>query len=349
VNHSVFGYPGNKASLSDWIVQHLADHRIYVEVFGGAAGVLANKPQSHNEVYNDIDEDLVQFFDVLRERGAELREWLTHVPYSREKYDEWVTPWYQDDWRPDDPVKRAGVFFYHRCVAFGGTYQYEPGFATSTTRNQARTFSGQVDRLEQFAERFQGVVIENLDWRECVEEYDTEDALLYFDPPYYDARCRYRHGRNFDHDELADALARVDGEWLVSYGELPPAVQERAESVVERTVWYQMGAGYNGESDPSTETLAMSYDLSSAPRFVDDTTAQQTLVAAIDGGASDHKSTDTDDDVGLPQGDDRSQQSQDTGGEQVAVGTDGGRGVNQQNRVKTGAVLVNTDARGDES
>lgn len=282
MNHSVFGYPGNKASLSDWIVEHLPQHRLYVEVFGGAAGVLANKPPSHNEVYNDVDEDLVQFFDVLRDRPDELVDWLQRVPYSRQKYDEWVKPWYHEDWRPDDPVKRAGVFFYHRCVAFGGTYQYEPGFATSTTRNQARTFSGQVDRLEDFADRFREVVVENLDWRELLEKYDDPDAVFYLDPPYYNTRCRYRHGRGFDHEEFAAGLQDIEADWIVSYGELPECVQEGAETVVNRTVRYQMGAGYNGEVDPSTETLAMSYQPASTPRFVDH--RQKTLIQTGGGG-----------------------------------------------------------------
>lgn len=267
MNHSVFGYPGNKASLSDWVLDHVADHRLYVEVFGGAAGVLANKPPSHNEVYNDIDEDLVQFFDVLRDRPDELVEFLQRVPYSREKYDEWVVPWYHEDWRPDDPVKRAGVFFFHRCVAFGGTYQYEPGFATSATRNQARTFSGQVDRLEEFADRFREVVIENLDWWEALDKYDDSDALFYLDPPYYNTRNRYRYGKGFDHDELASALEDVDADWIASYGELPPSIQDQAETIVDRTVRYQMSAGYNGDADSSTETLAMSYDPTSIDLF----------------------------------------------------------------------------------
>lgn len=301
MNHSVFGYPGNKASLSPWIIKHLRDHRVYVEVFGGAAGVLANKPPSHNEVYNDIDENLVQFFDVLRDRPDELVEWLQRVPYSREKYNEWVKPWYHEDWRPDDPVERAGVFFFHRCVAFGGTYQYEPGFATSTTRNQARTYAGQVDRLEEFADRFREVVIENLDWRECIEKYDDPEGLFYLDPPYYEARCRYRHGRGFAHDELAEVLLEVDADWIISYDALPDGIQEQAEAVVDRTVKYQMAAGYNGEPDGSTETLAMSYrpdqfDEPDGPApFVDAQAQLDQFVAATDGGETpDPSSTETD-------------------------------------------------------
>lgn len=277
MNYSVFAYPGNKASLSDWIVDQFPAHQCYVEVFGGAAGVLANKPPSHNEVYNDIDEDLVQFFDVLRERGAELVGWLEGVPYSRTKYEEWVKPWYDEGWRPDDPVKRAGVFFFQRCIAFGGTYQYDPGFATSSTRNQARTFSGQIDRLEDFAERFDEVVIENLDWQDCIDTYNSASTLFYADPPYYNNRHRYRHGHDFDHEAFANVLDEIDGEWIVSYGKLPPSIQEAPVEVFDRTVRYNMGSGYNGEGKPSTETLAMSYDPDSVPSFVDASTAQQHL------------------------------------------------------------------------
>jgi hypothetical protein len=84
-------------------------------------------------------------------------------------------------------------------------------------------------------------------------------------------------------DQLAAALEDVEADWIVSYGELPPVVQEQAETILDRTVRYQMGASYNGESDPSTETLAMSYQPASTPSFIDASTAQATLVQA-DGG-----------------------------------------------------------------
>jgi len=286
MNHSVFAYPGNKSSLADWVCDHLTEHRCYVEVFGGAAGVLANKPESYNEVYNDIDEDLVQFFDVLRERDAELKEWLQRLPYAREKYDAWADRWYSEGWRPDDAIKRAGVFFFLRSTSFGGTYQYPGGFAISSSRNQARTYAGQVDRLEEFAQRFRNVVVENRDCQDVIESYDSDTTLFYLDPPYYDTRCRYRHGHEFDHDALASTLANIDGDWLASYGDLPPSLEGVAETVVERTVRYNMGSGYNGEVDPSPETLAMSYDPKAAPSFVDEEITQTTLVQP-DGGCND--------------------------------------------------------------
>jgi len=140
------------------------------------------------------------------------------------------------------------------------------------------------------------VTIENLDWRDCLEKYDDPEGLFYLDPPYYEARCRYRHGRDFDHEALAGALLDVDADWIVSYDALPPGVQEQADAVVDRTVKYQMAAGYNGEPDGSTETLAMNYEPASTPAFVDH--RQQTLVQADGGGNDRSVHTDTDRDGG---------------------------------------------------
>jgi len=281
---SVFGYPGNKAKHAEWILEHFADHRCYVEPFGGAAGVLANKPESKVEVYNDKDGDLVQFFGVLRDSGPELVDWLTDVPYSREMYEEWAPEWY-DGWRPDDPIERAGVFFYLRQTAFGGKYRYKGGFATSTTRNQAMTYRNQVDRLHEFAERFRGqVVLENLDWQDVLEKYDGTDTLSYLDPPYPDAKLRYRYGEDFDHEAFASVLEDTECRWIVSYGAAPECVRAVGETIVERTTKYQMAAGHNGDPDEVTETLILNYDPDEVESFVDGQAELGQFVAATDGG-----------------------------------------------------------------
>lgn len=269
-NWSVFAYPGNKAKLADWILPHLADHRCYVEAFGGAAGLLANKPESKVEVYNDRDGDLVQFFETLRDSGDELVEWLSDTPYSREICEEWGTDWY-DGWRPEDPIERAGVFFYLRQTSFGGKYRYNGGFATSTMRNQAMTYQNQIGRLEDFADRFRGqVVIENLDWREVIDRYDDEETLFYLDPPYDDVKPRYRYGDEFDHAELASALEDVEARWVVSCGIPPESIRGVGETVIERTTKYQMSAGRNGPGRERSETLVLGYDPRDVKLFAND-------------------------------------------------------------------------------
>lgn len=138
---NAFPYPGNKSRHSDWIISHLPEHECYVEPFGGAAGVLFNKPRSKVEVYNDLDGDIVHFFEVLRDRPEELQAWLERVPYARQLHEEWATAYY-DGYRPDDDIERAGRWFFLRYSQFGGLYEPGKGFAGNDMRKEGASMSG---------------------------------------------------------------------------------------------------------------------------------------------------------------------------------------------------------------
>ncbi len=182
---AVFPFPGGKSRLASWILEYVPEHTCFVGVFGGAAGVLVNEdPEaSSGEVYNDRDGDLVQFFEVLRERPDELVEWLETVPYSRAVHSEWVEAFY-NGYRPSDSVERAGQFFYLRYAQWGGKYASNSGFVTSKVNNQAQGYANKIDRLEEFAARFDDVVLENLEWSEVFEKYDGPETVFYCGPPY---------------------------------------------------------------------------------------------------------------------------------------------------------------------
>jgi DNA adenine methylase len=52
---------GGKGKVAHEIINRMPEHKVYVEPFGGAAHVLSQKPPASNEVYNDIDGELVKF------------------------------------------------------------------------------------------------------------------------------------------------------------------------------------------------------------------------------------------------------------------------------------------------
>lgn len=262
---SAFPYPGGKTVYCREILRYFPAHRRYVEPFGGSAAVLLNKPPSYIEVYNDLDDDVVHFFRVLRERREELVAWLRRVPYSRSVYDEWVTAFF-DGHRPDDDIDRAGRWFYLRFSQFNGVLDRRNGFKTGGKRNEARSFRGSIDDLDAVAERFAEVTIECEPYAAVLDRYDHPDTLFYLDPPYYGAdRSHYRVGRDFDHAALVDALRDREGYWLVSSDELPPGLADVATTVETYIARYSMA--YSDERPEHVEYLAMNFDPAAEPSF----------------------------------------------------------------------------------
>lgn len=250
---STIPYPGGKGQLAEWVIEQMPAHDTYVEVFGGSAGVLYNKPRSKYEIYNDINDDLTQFFRVLRDHPDELATWLQTVPYSRSQYEEWVDDFYAGI-RPDDPIARAGRFFSLRYMQYIGIASTANGFKTRARRSPARTFDNARRRLDELANRFDQVTIENQDYTAILETYDDSsvDVLFYADPPYPGSENQY--DMDFDHDAFARCLQEIESEWIVSYAEVPDQLE--SYTTIERESRHRM----RRNSGDVSETLICNFD-----------------------------------------------------------------------------------------
>lgn len=253
---SVFPYPGGKTYLANWIIEQFPEHECFVEVFGGSASILVNKPRSHIEVFNDLDSDIVQFFEVLRNRSDALQEWLEAVPYSRELHTRWVTEFYDGE-RPDDPVERAGRFFFLRFAQFGGNYDSPSGFSAGK-HDEAGRFVRAGAALSDFADRLRHVTIEQRDYADIIELYDSSETLFYFDPPYVEVGSEYySQDEPFAQCRFVNELHDVTGNWIVSYEELPPGLSDY--HVIDRTEAQRMSAKKHRTRTHRTERLVMNF------------------------------------------------------------------------------------------
>ena len=81
-------YLGGKNRIAPWIISFFPPHKIYVEPFGGSGAVLLNKQPAWMEVYNDLYDRVVNFFEVLRdqEKSARLASLLELTPYAQTAY-----------------------------------------------------------------------------------------------------------------------------------------------------------------------------------------------------------------------------------------------------------------------
>lgn len=200
VTRPVLRWHGGKWLLAPWIISFFPkQHRVYVEPFGGGAGVLLRKPRSSTEIYNDLDSDAVNVFKVLRDRPDELARALALTPYAREEY----LSLYE---ACDDPVERARRFISRSFMGMNskGAMQ-RSGFDTRVNDDgfvsRLRSLTAVPEEVARVAGRLAGVIIEHDDGLAVARRHDREDALLYLDPPYV---LETRSGSIFRH-EMTDA------------------------------------------------------------------------------------------------------------------------------------------------
>lgn len=231
VSRPVLRWHGGKWILAPWIIQHLPAHRVYVEPFGGAASVLLRKERAYAEVYNDLDDDVVNLFEVLRsDRAAELIEAVRLTPFARAEH----ASAYE---RADDPVERARRLMIRSFMGFGSNGHHRAtGFRANSNRSgttPARDWRNYPDTLAAVVERLQGVVLENNDALKVMRAHDGAETLHYVDPPYLpetrDAGADYAHEMTVEqHETLLQGLRELSGMVVVSG--YPSAIYDAALS-----------------------------------------------------------------------------------------------------------------------
>ncbi len=257
----VIRYHGGKFRLAGWVIEHFPPHQVYVEPFGGAAGVLMQKPRSHGEVYNDLDGDIVNLFRVLQgtESRAALTELLILTPYARDEFD---LAWQHTD----EPVERARRTVIRAQMGFGsaGASKGTTGFRIDCYRQYGtaqQLWARYPEQLATIGQRLAGVLIENRPAVDIMLGHDTPNALHYVDPPYmHDTRVRgaqkgryYRHELDDQqHAELLATLKTLQG--MVVLSGYPSELYSRAlEGWTINQTSARISAGRGG--DTRTECL----------------------------------------------------------------------------------------------
>ncbi|RUQ29493.1 MAG: DNA adenine methylase [Candidatus Competibacteraceae bacterium] len=110
------------------------------------------------------------------------------------------------------------------------------------------------ERILPVYERLSTVIIENLDWRECIDRYDRVNTVMYFDPPYPQNGCNYAHNMRSweEHHLLAERLSRTKCKWILSSYDIPEIHKLFADYFI---VSVQSASGMRTRKDDSSRVL----------------------------------------------------------------------------------------------
>lgn len=197
-----FAYYGGKTSLADRIVSLLPEHEHYVEPFAGSLAVLLAKPRSAMETVNDLDQHLMTFWRVLRDRTEDLARVCALTPHSRAEHqasydiDDTLDDlerarrvWVRLSQGRSGTMRRTGWRFYRDPA--GSTYSF-PDYLAAYVR-----------RIDECAARIAGVTLESRPAIELIADYGQHpNVCLYLDPPYLASTRGW--GNNYAHELRTD-------------------------------------------------------------------------------------------------------------------------------------------------
>jgi DNA adenine methylase len=144
---SIMGYYGSKHRCADWLISLMPPHLGYVEPFAGSLSVLGRKAPVKIETVNDLDENIITFWRVLRDRTEDLERACSLTPHSRIEHAESIPL------RPDpyDELEHARRVWVRLAQGRAGQLR-RTGWRFHATA--AGSGSGMARRLDAYVGRF---------------------------------------------------------------------------------------------------------------------------------------------------------------------------------------------------
>lgn len=214
---TIFSYMGNKSSLVETICPAMPSRKRYVEVFGGTMAILLNKDRLKDEVeiYNDFNGHLTNLHETIRTRCEEFIEEVNKLYISEITYNKF----YRETKVEGDELESAIRYFYVMCLCHLG--KFTGGFSLIPKDSYANTFENKIETIKNIHKRIKNIMILNKSYEKVITANNTEDTLIYLDPPYDSSETYYsKLAGEFNeshHIVLRDLLRKHKGTFMLSY------------------------------------------------------------------------------------------------------------------------------------
>ena len=223
-------YYGGKINMLKEILPLIPKHIIYTEAFFGGGAVFFGKEKAEAETINDINNMVVNFFEVTQTDFDNLKAKIEATLFSRATYTVAWTIYRMP--HLFNKLQQAWAFYVATNMGFSckiGSWGYD-----KYSKRVRAFWNKKLIFNEEIARRIARTQIENNDACTVIESRDAEDAFHYVDPPYIDSNQGHYDGYSLhDYRQLLDTLSKVQGKFLLS--SYPSDI---LESCTKRNGWY---------------------------------------------------------------------------------------------------------------
>ena len=217
-------YYGGKQKMASSIIKLIPAHGTYVESFAGSAAVFWKKEKSPVEILNDINGDIMNFYEVAKKKPYKLAEMNVNTPNSRRVHDYAIMVLNMPEFH--SKLKRAWAIWYLCNKSFSGklgntwafqTKPYDNRDCSSISFSNRRLEQSNVDYIQAMIDRLDTTQLECRDALYVIKNRDHELAFHYIDPPYiYTDQGHYGGFMKPDYDNLLSLLTQLKGNFILS-------------------------------------------------------------------------------------------------------------------------------------
>jgi DNA adenine methylase len=216
MNRTPISYYGGKQGMQKKILPLIPKHRVYVEPFFGGGTIFFAKGPSYLEVINDINDNVVNFFEVMQKDFDRLKVEVQCSMMSEAQHKKALKIYKNPaDW---DPLERAWAFWYVTNFSFankpGGGWKFDAGTANSHAGRQVKR---RRDQFKYYKDRLSEVQISCRDAIRVINDRDSEDTFFYLDPPYpCSDQGHYKGYTEKDLKNLLFTITTIKGKFMLS-------------------------------------------------------------------------------------------------------------------------------------
>ena len=238
----MLSYIGGKSKIGKWIVPFYdKDMETYVEVFGGMFWCFFNMdlsqfPNLKKVVYNDFNPLNYNLFNCIQ-NPTELLRAINSIDCQKfgmeitpsiykEQFISFQAEIFAENFRVEPGnYEVAAKYVYILTQVFSGSKPETSSFIDLKGKYKSKylTFRDKLLKPDWIEHFLKITHVENMDFAEVIEKYDSPNTYFYVDPPYWKTE-NYYSNHDFDrqdHERLSKSLISMEGKFSLSYYDFP--------------------------------------------------------------------------------------------------------------------------------
>lgn len=191
---------GGKHLISNEIFKLLDiyNYDFYIEPFIGSGTLFFyNSFISHHSktkiIINDTNENICNFYKILRNNPGELYNLIRYTPYSKKEFNNAISNLDNENLTDIERAKNF-YFFIRGKISQRSMHERKQSLKLNIVDTKFHGLYLKLDKFDMFHKFLQNTLIENRDAIELVDHwlkriYSNQTVLVYLDPPYLASVC----------------------------------------------------------------------------------------------------------------------------------------------------------------